>query len=234
MSQVKGLHDGHRDRVRERFLLEGLDKFRDHQALELLLFYAIPRKDTNDTSHILLNRFGSLSGVLDAPIDALVDAGLSKNAAVLLKMMPEFCSRYYKDKYQQNGSNTINSDNIGEAILQYFIGADEEQVLLVLLDPKGKRLFCDIISKGSISASEVNIKKILQYAVKYKASGAVIAHNHPSGIALPSKTDISVTISLRDSLSAIGVTLLDHIIVADMEFTCMSELEEFEEIFFHK
>ena len=104
----------------------------------------------------------------------------------------------------------------------------------MLLDPRGKRLFCDIISKGSISASEVNIRKILQLAVKYKAGGAVIAHNHPSGIALPSETDISVTVSLRDALKAIGVTLLDHVIVADMEYTCMSEIDGCERIFFFR
>lgn len=231
MSQVKGLHDGHRDRVRDRFLSEGLDKFQDHQALELLLFYAIPRKDTNDTAHILLNRFGSLSGVFDAPIEALTECGLSRNCAVLIKMMPEFCSRYYKDKYQKNNDNTINNENIGDIILRYFIGADEEQFLLMLLDPKGKRLFCDIISKGSISASDVNIKKILQLAVKYKAGGAVIAHNHPSGIPLPSQADVNVTVTLKKSLKAIGVLLLDHIIVSDMEYVSMSELEDYESIF---
>ena len=104
----------------------------------------------------------------------------------------------------------------------------------MLLDPKGKLLYCDIISKGSISASDVNIKKILQLAVKYKAGGAVVAHNHPSGIALPSKADVNVTISLKKSLQAIGVLLLDHIIVCDMEYVSMSELEDYEHIFFDK
>ncbi len=231
MAGTKGLHDGHRDRVRDKFLESGLDKFRDHEALELMLFYAIPRKDTNEIAHILLNRCQSFSGVLDAPIEVLQDCGLSKSAAVFIKLMPEVCSRYFKDKYQSENNHAVTEDTIGEHLLHYFIGADEEQVVLLLLDPKGKIRFCDVISKGTISASEVNVRKILNLAVKYGASGAVIAHNHPSGIPLPSRTDVKVTISIQHALKAVGVVLLDHIIVADMDYTCMSQLDDYSELF---
>lgn len=234
MGETKGLHDGHRDRVRDRFLTEGLDKFRDHQALELMLFYAVPRKDTNELAHLLLNRFKTFSGVLDAPVELLTECGLSKSAAVYIKLLPEICSRYFKDKYKNDSSNIITEENIGDHILHYFIGADEEQVVLMLLDPKGKLRYCDIISTGSISASEINIRKILNLAVKYNASGAVIAHNHPSGIPLPSQSDVKVTISIKQSLKAVGVVLLDHIIVSDMDYTCMSQMEDYMDIFLYK
>lgn len=230
MAENKGLHDGHRDRVREKFLEDGLDKFRDHEVLELMLFYAIPRKDTNEIAHKLINRFGSFSSVLDADFDSITECGISKNAAVFLKLFPSVCARYYKDRYENDHSKD-DPPGIGEAIMHYFIGVNEEQVVLMLLDPKGREVYCDVISKGTISASEVNIKKILQLAVKYKASGAVIAHNHPSGIPLPSDSDVKVTIALKNSLRSIGVILYDHIIVAEMEYVSMSDMEEYYELF---
>lgn len=234
MGETKGLHDGHRDRVRDRFLEEGLDRFQDHQALELMLFYAVPRKDTNELAHKLLNRCKSFSGVLDAPIEVLTDCGLSKSASVFIKLMPEVCSRYYKDKYKKEKTDLITEENIGDYILHYFIDADDEQVVLMLLDPKGKLRYCDIISKGSLSASEVSIRKILNLAVKYNASGAVIAHNHPSGIPLPSQSDINATISIRQALKAVGVVLLDHIIISDMDYTCMAQMDDYMDIFLHR
>lgn len=233
MNENKGLHDGHRERVRKRFENEGLEKFLDHQVIELLLFYGIPRKDTNEIAHRLLNRFGSFSKILDAPIESLQECGISYNAAVLLKLIPAVCSRYYQDKYTSKNNYPVNNENsIGNFILPYFIGKNEEQVLLLLLDSKGEQLFCDFISKGTTTASDVNIKKILQICVQHKASGAIIAHNHPSGVAIPSNNDVQMTLKLKKALRAIGVILLDHFIVADMDYQAMSEMKGFEEIFF--
>lgn len=233
MAENKSVHDGHRDRVRERFLNDGLDGFRDHQVMELLLFYGIPRKDTNEIAHKLMERFGSFSGVFDASFESLIECGLSRSCASFIKLIPAVCSRYYVDKYNSNEkSNQINSENIGDCVLPYFIGKDDEQVLLLLVDPKGCRLFCDIISTGSFSTSEVNIRKIMQLCVKHKAYGAVLAHNHPSGVALPSNQDIIVTKKLKSSLQSIDVRLLDHLIIADMDFCPMSELENCEDIFY--
>ncbi len=233
MGENKGIHDGHRDRVRDRFLSEGLEGFRDHQVMELLLFYGIPRKDTNEVAHKLIDRFDSFSGVFDATYDSLVECGLSKTCASFIKLIPAVCSRYYVDKYKSKNKTTqINSDNIGECVLPYFIGKDEEQVLLILLDPKGNRLFCDIISSGAFSAAELNFRKIMQLCVKYKAYGAVLAHNHPSGLALPSEQDIRVTKKLKSSLASIDVRLMDHLIVADLDYCPMSELENCEDIFY--
>lgn len=231
MAEEKGLHEGHRKRVKNRFITEGLDKFQDHQILELLLFYAIPRKDTNEIAHALLNKFRSLSGVMDAPIQVLQENGLSENAAVLLKLIPAVCSSYMKDKYTSSNKYQITQENIGEFILPFFVGADSEQVLLMLFDAKGNLRYCDIVSRGSINASDVSIKKIVNIAAKFNMSSAVIAHNHPSGIPIPSKVDISTTIKLKDSLRAVGIILLDHIIVADMTYTSMANTEEYEDIF---
>ena len=230
MSENKGIHDGHRNRVREKFLSDGFDGFCEHQILELLLFYAVPRKDTNELAHNLINNCGSLSAVFDASIEILEECGLSKNAAVLLKMIPPLCQKYMDDKYK-NENKIITEENIGERILLNFINADEEKVVLLLLNAKGTELYCGTVSKGSVNASEIYTRKIIQLAMKFHASGAVIAHNHPSGIALPSKNDITSTISLRKALSTISVRLLDHIIVADMEYMSLAQDENYMEIF---
>lgn len=232
MEKKQGLHAGHRDRVRDRFLDEGLERFQDHQVLEMLLFYGVPRKDTNEIAHKLLNHCGSLSGVMDAPLQMLYDCGLSKSAAVLIKMIPSLCARYYNDRYNNDKDTSTNCDQIGERIMKHFIGAVEEQVVLLLMDHREKIIFCDVVSKGTLSASEVNIKKILRTAVTYKASAAILAHNHPSGIPLPSSQDVTVTKLLKNALRAIGVVLMDHLIVADMKYNAMSEMPEWEELFF--
>ena len=232
MSKEKGLHDGHRDRLRKRFISDGPDKFYDHQIVELLLFYGIPRKDTNNIAHKLLNRFGSFSAMFDAPLDSLQECGITYNTAVLLKLIPALCSRYYQDKYQQKVKLADDNEDIEEFIKPYFIGQNEEQVLLLLLDAKGKRLFCDIVNKGTTSASNVNIKKILQLSVQHKATGVIIAHNHPSGSNMPSDDDIEMTKKLAKSLRTVGALLLDHYIIADMNCRSLSSMDEYWDIFF--
>ncbi len=234
MSENKGLHDGHRNRVRERFVKDGIEHFFDHQVIELLLFYGIPRKDTNDIAHNLLNKFGSFSGVFDAPLEALQECGISYNTAVFLKLIPAVCSRYYQDKYKNGADNCDDDDyeSIEDFILPHFIGKNEEQLLLVLLDSKGKRIFCDVVSRGTTSASDVNVKKILQLSVQHKSSGAILAHNHPSGSTMPSPNDIDVTIKIKKSLAAVGVHLLEHYIVGDMKCSPMSQKKGCEDIFY--
>ncbi len=230
MSEKSDLHSGHRNRVREKFLADGFSNFNEHQILEMLLFYAVPRKDTNELAHILLNKCGSFSSVFDAPIDVLKECGLSENAAVLLKMLPPVMGIYMNDKFC-NENKIITRENIGDRILPNFIAVDGEQVLLLLLDAKGKELFCGIISKGSVNASEIYTRKVIQLAVKYHAVGVVLAHNHPSGIPLPSKNDVKTTLVLKNALSTVSVRLIDHIIVADNEFVPMSELDDCKKLF---
>ena len=233
MSENKSLHDGHRNRVRERFVKEGIDNFFDHQVIELLLFYGIPRKDTNDIAHNLLNKFGSFSGVFDAPLESLQECGISYNTAVFLKLIPSVCSRYYQDKYQQDEKNKANEadESIENFILPHFIGKNEEQLLLVMLDSKGKRIFCDVVSRGTKTGSDVNITKIIQLSVQSKASGIILAHNHPSGSTLPSQNDISMTKKVKKALEAVGIFLLEHYIVGDMVCVPMSQTKSGADIF---
>lgn len=230
MAKIKGVHDGHRDRVRDKFLHSGLEVFEEHQILELLLFYGIPRKDTNEIAHKLINTYGSFSSVFDAPIETLEDCGLSKSASVLIKLIPQVCRKYMDDKYE-NKDKIITSENIAERLMPKFIGLDEENVVLMLLDAKSKELYCGVISQGSVNASEIYTRKVVQLAVKYHSTSAIISHNHPSGIALPSLEDIKSTINLKKALSAVGVRLVDHIIVADTDYISLAQSEEHFKIF---
>lgn len=222
MAETKHEHSGHRDRLRKKFISNGFDGFENHEVLELMLYYAIPRKDTNPIAHKLLDLFGSVSAVLDAPLDTLIDAGLSYNAAVYLRTFPEI-SRIYLDDKHNNDKKVVTEENLGDIILPKFIGRDYEAVLLLLLDAKYKEVFCGIISKGSVNACEVYVRKIIETSVLYNAKFAVLAHNHPSGVALPSGQDLETTKKVSEALKLIMVTLIDHVIVADNDYVSLAQ-----------
>ena len=216
----KADHSGHRARMREKYLKSGLDVFAPHEILELMLFYAIPYKNTNDIAKNLISRFGSFDGVLDAPIDSLVDAGLTENQAIYLKLFPDVTRIYYRAKVDSD-DGPIDFDKLPDAISRRFIGnTSQERVLLILLDVKGKEVFSGFINEGNFEATRLSVRSIVRLAMNYGASTAIIAHNHPSGVALPSKEDVLTTLHLRDALSLVDVNLIDHFIVANEE--CIS------------
>lgn len=230
MGEKSNVHSGHRKRLKAKFLKNQLDEFEQHEALELLLYYAVPRKDTNQLSHKLLDRFGSISAVLDAPIDSLIETGLTQNSALLLKLTPQISRLYLEDKHN-NADKTVEFDTVGSKLLKKFIGRDYEAVVLLLMDAKQKEVFCGVISKGSVSACDLYIRKIIEHAVLYNSSYAIIAHNHPSGIALPSGEDIIATKLVFDTLELINVRLLDHIVVADNDYVSMAQSGILREVF---
>jgi len=215
-------HTGHRNRMKERFLHTHFDGFEEHQILEMVLFYVYPRTDTNPLAHRLLNKFGSISSVFDAPVDTLVDAGLTQNAAIFISMLPDI-SRVYLNDRNNNKSKIIDFDRLGDYFVSKFIGRDEEAMILLLADAKGKEIYSGVISKGSFHASEAPIRKIVDLAMRYNAATAVISHNHPSGVALPSKSDIKSTSAIAQALNLIGVLLVDHIIVSDSDYVSLRD-----------
>lgn len=223
------MHEGHRDRMRQKFLQDGLDSFESHEALEMLLYYAIPRKDTNEMAHRLIQEFGSLSAVFDAPIDTLMRMGkISERTAILIKMIPQLSRMYLENKHKYS-NKLLSDDIIGDLLTHKFVGRTNETVILLLMDGKRKQLFCGVVSEGSLSGAEIYIRRIVELSMRYNASLAVIAHNHPSGIALPSKEDLIATASVRDALALIGVKLIDHIIVADDDYVSLRQ-SDFEDM----
>lgn len=213
-----GIHDGHREHMRRRFLENGLSGFADHEALELLLYYAIPRRDTNPIAHELMDRFGTLSGVLSAPVELLKQVdGVGERAAVLLRLAPLLAQKArLAEAEREIALNTV--DSIGAYLLERFSQERNEAVYQLCLDRKGKLLACKRLGEGSASAVNLDIRKLVENALLSSASSVILAHNHPSGVALPSDDDHTATQQARAALEAIGVQLADHIIVADGDF----------------
>ncbi|MCI9273519.1 MAG: DNA repair protein RadC [Clostridiales bacterium] len=221
--KVTSNHNGHRDRMRDKFLLDGLDVFEPHEALEMLLYYAVPRKNTNELAHMLIQQFGSLSAVFDAPVDTLMKVGkLTKCAAILIKLTPQIARIYLEDKHKRS-NKLVSDDVVGDLLMHKFVGRTNETVILVLMDGKRKQLYCGVVNEGNINGADIYMRKIVELAMRYNASLAILAHNHPSGIALPSRDDLVATASVRDALQLIGVKLIDHIIVADDDYVSLNQ-----------
>ena len=216
-----GLHDGHRNRLKNRFLNEGLTNFEDHNVLELLLFYSIPRSDTNEIAHELLN--GSLHGVFEAGMEDLMSVnGISRHSAVLIKMIPELFVVYGRDKVRD--IQKINSsDDAKQFFIPRFYGKVREEVQLVLLDDKMNIIKWVKIYEGSVNSANVPIRKIVEIAIENRATNVIIAHNHPTGLILPSKDDLRATAKVREALALVDVKLLDHVIVSDNEAASLKD-----------
>ena len=229
-NKKKNVHEGHRERMRNKYVNKGIEVFEQHEILEMLLFYAIPRKNTNDIAHRLLEACGSLSAVFDAPIDILMQQGLSYNAAVLLHMIPDLSRAYQSDKFD-NEEKIIIDENIGKKMVHLFAGKNEECVYAFFLDAKGKEKYSGIISKGDASSAPLFSKDIVSIAARCKAVTVIIAHNHPSGVAFPSRADLEATADIADALDTIGIHLADHIIVADRDYISLSSTPPFSRMF---
>ena len=218
-----GLHDGHRNRLKNRFLNEGLTNFEDHNVLELLLFYSIPRSDTNEIAHELLNKFGSLHGVFEAGMEDLMSVnGISRHSAVLIKMIPELFVVYGRDKVRD--IQKINSsDDAKQFFVPRFYGKVREEVQIVLLDDKMNIIKWVKIYEGSVNSANVPIRKIVEIAIENRATNVIIAHNHPTGLILPSKDDLRATAKVREALALVDIKLLDHVIVSDNEAASLKD-----------
>lgn len=216
-------HQGHRGRLKRRFLEHGLDSFTDIQALELLLFFAIPQKDTNPIAHALLRRFGSISRVLEAdPQELKKVEGISDHAATLLHLVTAL-SRFYQVDCARRAECLTTLDACGAYMEPFFVGRTLETVFLLSLDAKCKVLSCRELGEGSVNSASISVRKVVETALREGASTVVLAHNHPSGIALPSEEDIATTRRVAAALAAVEIQLIDHIIVADGDYVSMAQ-----------
>ena len=216
------MHEGHRDRVKRRFRQEGLDSFSDIQALELLLFYVIPRVDTNPIAHALLDHFGSLSQVLEASPEELMKVpGVGEGAALLLTLVPAVSQYTHRHAPQETILNSVDAS--GRYFMRLLRHERRELLYQACLDGKGKLLSCRCLSEGGVNMAAVTLRQIVEHALLSGASSVLLAHNHPSGIALPSASDRQMTLQVRDALATMGIRLTDHIIVADGDFVSMAQ-----------
>ena len=213
-------------RLRDRFRKEGcdLDHFEPHNTLELLLFYCAPQKDTNELAHLLIDEFGSISGVFDASYEELIKVnGVGEYTATFLKMIPALFRVYEQDRVKDEVV-LDSAEKAGRYFVPKFIGRTEELVFVACLDSECKVKCCEVVNHGTVSAATVNVRKIAEYAMKYNATNVIIAHNHPYGLAVASPEDIMTTDAIYYALQLIGIDLTDHIIVAKDKAVSLAEI----------
>lgn len=210
--------EGHRERLRSRFLNESIDTIPEYVVLEMMLQGVIARKDTCGIARSLLECFGSLSAVIDAPLNELMKVqGVGEAAAYQLKLLPKFYRKYSMSKWS-GGMRFSDINMVGQYLVDRCIGFDKEAVFLLCMDAGRRFIECPQISEGSINAVELNIRKILETALKFNASRVVLAHTHPGGNPVPSVSDIDSTRRIAEVLEASGIVLDNHVIVAGSEF----------------
>ena len=210
----KKLHEGHRQRVKARYLSEGLDSFADHQVLELLLFYAIPMKDTNELAHKMILEFGSLAGLFEAePKDIATRCGVTESTALLVSLMPSLARRYFKGKW---GNKPVLNSSVkaGEYAVSLFVGKTYEVFYVICLDSQNRVNYAALVHEGTINEAPVYPRLIVEAVLRHQANGVILAHNHPGGTLKPSGADIEVTKKIAVAMEAISIHVLDHIIVA--------------------
>lgn len=225
MNEQENLHSGHRKRLRARFCEEGLAGFNDHQVLELLLFYAIPRGDTNEIAHRLLKQFGCLSAVMDARvIDLQKVAGVGEQAAAFIHTLPALLRRYQHDKIVRDAPVLNSAKTVGDYVKPLMAGRTREVFYVLCLDSRLRVKMPVLISQGTVKDAYVHPREVVEAALAHHASAVVLAHNHPSGDFTPSKADHRLTKQLVQALGLIDINVLDHVIIADDQSYSFAEM----------
>lgn len=209
------VHDGHRERMRKRFRETGsFDGFSEHEIIEMLLFYTHPRRNTNEIAHELMNRFGSIAGIIEADYDELVKVKyITDGAATLFKMIPKFLPIYYNSK--NNGLIYNTPQKLIGLFEPYFVGLAHEEFRAAYFDNKLALIKNVALDSGDTSGSPVNIRKLVEIALRENAATVAIAHNHPKTASKPSSADINTTRDIIDVLKPMRIDFLDHIIVGE-------------------
>lgn len=218
MNDKSSLHEGHRQRLKNKFIEHGFQGFEQHNILELLLFYSIPRKDTNEIAHDLLNTFGSLEGVFNAKFEELIKVeGIKENSATLIKMIPSIAREYLTDSYRDQVVFD-DAETIANFLINKYVGETNEIVYAMFLNNKYELLGVEKMHEGSVNSSFISIRKLIDSVLKYNSSLVIIAHNHPDGTICPSMDDIETTTRLIDALNMIDAKLLEHFVIAGDQY----------------
>ena len=209
------------DGLTRRFLRGIPDTMPDAELLELLLRFSTD--DAKELTERILAQCPNIAAVVEADADTLRSIeGIDEASVLLLRLVPELHRRYFLSRSRDEKRLTTSAD-FGRFLLPYFYGARDEMVYLLLLDAAGKVLNCKLIGHGSVNSANVPMRRVVQEVLTSNATGVVLAHNHPSGVALPSKEDADLTARLRDTLDMLQIILLDHIVIADDDFVSMRD-----------
>jgi DNA repair protein RadC len=221
---IKELHKGHRERMKEKFSSNGnLDCFKDHEVLELLLFYCYPRINTNVIAHKLINKFGTLDVLLEtSPKDISNIGDVTMNVAILISLVPHIYRRQLNSKWKERVQIKSSAD-AGNLAISLLAGLTKETFFVVSLDNQSKLICAEKVNEGTLNEISIYIRDIIEIAIKHKAIKIVLAHNHPSGVLEPSKADIDTTENIINVLTYMDVDVLDHIIVGNDRYYSFSE-----------
>ena len=217
------IHSGHRNRVKNRFRLEGLDGFEDHEVIELLLYYSTPMKDTNELAHKMLHEFGTISGLFEAdPTDIQKRCGVSENTATLVTLVPSLARRYFHRKW---GDKPVldSSYKAGKYSVTLFTGRTYEAFYTICLDSQNRVNHPVLVHEGTLNEAPVYPRIIVEAALRHQANSVILAHNHPGGSTQPSAADMDVTRKIKAALEVISVRVNDHIIVAGDNYISFAE-----------
>ncbi len=213
-------HDGHRERLRKRFLTTGGEDFADHELLELLLFYPIPRMNTNGIAHGLINEFGSLKNVMYADPKRLEHVeGVGQSTSFMFSLIKVINKRISLEKYDMSRFVADSLSKVGNFLVDYYKDKEEEELCALFLDSSFRVLGFKSLSKGNANCSGVDVKLAIQNVIELNATQVIIAHNHPRGMTAPSSYDRHVTMKFDTALNIINVNLIDHVIVSGMTYT---------------
>lgn len=217
------IHEGHRDRMRARFLQEGPDGFADHELLEMLLYGVIARGDTNPLAHALLREFGSLSNLVEAEAEDIAQIhGVGKKTAVFLSLLHELNRRCQKEKLEQKATIT-STQRAAEYCRMLLMNCTTERFYVICLDSRRRVIHTAKIAEGTVAEALVQPRKVMEAALRSKATGVVLCHNHPAGNIRPSGDDLALTVNLRKMLNLVGVETVDHIIIGENSYYSFAE-----------
>jgi DNA repair protein RadC len=214
---------GHRQRLKKKFMETGIDALLDYEIVEFLLTYAIPRKDVKSLAKGLLRQFGSLKGLMDAPLQELESVdGLGIHTAILIKLAKDLGTRYLKEKAKEKPQVTCTKE-----LLDYCSskmgGLKDEQFHVIYLDAQNRIIEAELIQEGIVNQAVVYPRKVLENALSQKASAIILVHNHPSGHIKPSDADIRLTRTIQETAKVLDILVHDHLIIGENRFFSFRE-----------
>jgi len=222
MPANKNLHAGHRSRMRERYKDSDGVGFGDHELLEMLLYYALPRVNTNEMAHSLLDSFGCLSGLFKASVSDLTNVeGIGESAAILLKIVFDMHKRMLIES--DSKAEFTSFSQIGDYFVKLFAHEDTEKVIMLLFDKRGRIVKQVTMADGDLEKARINLAAMLGHALYSPVDRVAIGHNHPSGVLAPSINDKTATMVFEQSLNSFNVGFVDHYVIADGRYIGIKE-----------
>ena len=223
MAEGNNLHQGHRQRMRARVEAHGLESLSPHEVLEYILYITNTRRDTNGLAHLLIDRFGDFAGVLEASEEELLTVeGVGPSTARMLHLLPEI-SRYYTQSRTGGRKSLGTTEQLAEFLMLQFAGAVQERALLAALDSRSRVKGLFWLRDGTGDRVSLEIKDVVSAALRGGTDSVVLCHNHPNGMALPSREDLQATENIVRALGLVKVHLRDHIILTETEYFSMRE-----------